>query len=237
MKILKFFPPNDSSKIENVKEDRNYYSSTEALVKLGALNLGYLPWTSSSMTPQSIVYILNEIIINKRRRIMELGMGLSTVFIARLMQEIKDIQLLSVDHDKDWIDLCSFQLASKCLDTDRHTVIHAPLAEQKNAKSETFNYYNFEALGRGKAFKPDLVIIDGPPAWREDISDARVPAYEILSPLVNSSATVFIDDYPRKGESKLLNLFLSDPDWTLSHKDSDANVAILRNTRAEYNAY
>ena len=237
MKILNFFSLNDTSRIENVKEDKNYCSSTEALIKLGTLNLGYLPWTSSSMTPQSIVYILNEIIINKRRRVMELGMGLSTVFIARLMQEIEDIQLLSVDHDKDWIDTCSFQLASKCLDTDRHIIIHAPLAEQKDARLETFNYYDLEALSIGKAFKPDLVIIDGPPAWREDISDARIPAYETLSPLVNSSTTVFIDDYQRKGESKLLDLFLSNPDWTLSHKDPDANVAILRNAGTEYNAF
>lgn len=168
---------------------------------------------------------------------MELGMGLSTFFIARLMQEIEEIQLLSIDHDQDWINTCSFQLASKCLYTDRHTVIHAPLTKQQNTKLEAFDYYDLEALSTGKAFKPDLVIIDGPPAWRDDISGARIPAYEILSPLLNGNATVFIDDYQRKGESKLLNLFLSDSGWTLSHKDPEANVAILRNTRADYNAF
>jgi hypothetical protein len=81
------------------------------------------------------------------------------------------------------------------------------------------------------------VIIDGPPAWREDISEARVPAHDILLPIIHDNTTVFIDDYQRAGESKLLDLFLADPSWTLSLKDPEANVAILRNGSAHYNIF
>jgi hypothetical protein len=223
--------------MENKIIENDGYASVEALVKLGELNLGYVPWTASAMTPQSIVYILNEIIINQRRQILELGMGLSTLFIAKLMQEISDIQLISVDHDQDWIEICQSQLKSKSLNTDKHTIIHAPLKERKNAHSAIAEYYDPNALEAVHTFKPDLVIIDGPPAWGEEISEARVPAYEILLPIIPDNATVFIDDYQRTGESKLADLFLKDPRWTLSLKDPEANVAILRNGSAHYNIF
>ncbi|MFH7244562.1 MAG: class I SAM-dependent methyltransferase [Spirulina sp.] len=223
--------------MENKIIENNGCASVEALVKLGELNLGYIPWTASAMTPQSIVYILNEIIINQRRRILELGMGLSTLFIAKLMQEIPDIQLISVDHDQDWIEICRLQLKSKSLNTDRHTIIHAPLKKRKNAHTEIAEYYDINALSADQTFQPNLVIIDGPPAWREDISEARVPAYEILLPIIQDNTTVFVDDYQRTGESKLLDLFLADPSWTLSLKDPETNVAILRNGSAHYNIF
>ncbi|MEY3300021.1 MAG: hypothetical protein RLZZ597_3281 [Cyanobacteriota bacterium] len=228
--------------MENKIIDHDRYSSVEALVKLGELNLGYIPWTASAMTPQATVYILNEIIINQRRRILELGMGVSTLFIAKLMQDMPDIQAISVDHDHEWMDICCSQLRSKKLDTDRHRMVHAPLRKIEQSRLEASNfesseYYDMDALGVIQDFKPDLVIIDGPPAWREDISEARVPAHDILLPIIHDNTTVFIDDYQRAGESKLLDLFLADPSWTLSLKDPEANVAILRNGSAHYNIF
>lgn len=227
-------------KMEHQTVDNGKYSSVEALVKLGQLNLGYIPWTASAMTPQSIVYILNEIIINQRRRILELGMGISTLFSAKLMQEIPDLQLISVDHDQGWIDICSSQLQSKGLNTDRHQIVHASLKEIEQPISELSEhnkiaYYDRDALSIGQTFKPDLVIIDGPPAWREDISEARVPAYDLLLPILSEDTTLFIDDYQRKGESKLVSRFLANPSWTLSLSDPEANVAILRNSSGHYN--
>lgn len=228
--------------MENKVVDYQSGSSVAAFVKLGECNLGYLPWTASAMTPESIVYILNEIIINQRRRILELGMGLSTLFIAKLMQDIPEIQLISVDHDPGWIDICRAQLKSKHLETDRHRIVHAPLKkidksdfEAVDANDATSEYYDLNALHVGQSFKPDLVIIDGPPAWREDIAEARVPAYEVLLPIIHDDATIFIDDYQRRGESKLLNRFLMNANWTLSLQDPGANVAILRNGAAHYN--
>jgi hypothetical protein len=228
--------------MENTIIDHPGDSSVAAFVKLGALNLGYLPWTASAMTPQSIVYILNEIIINQRRRVLELGMGLSTLFIAKLMQEMPDVQLISVDHDLGWIDICRSQLKSKQLETDQHRIVHAPLRKMEPSSFQASEYddvapeyYDINALRVGQNFNPDLVIIDGPPAWREDIAEARVPAYEVLLPIIHDNATIFIDDYQRKGESKLVDRFRSDANWTVSLQDSAANVAILRNRATHYN--
>lgn len=223
--------------MESTQSNRNNSAAVEALIKLGELNLGYVPWTASAMTPQAIVYILNEIIINQRRCIMELGMGLSTLFIAKLMQEIHDLQLISIDHDSAWIEICRHQLTSKSLDTDRHQVIYAPLTRQKSSQGDDFEYYDIQAFSLDQTFKPDLVIVDGPPAWREDISEARVPAYDALLPIIHSNATVFVDDYQRPGETKLVNLFLADSCWTLAHQDPEANITILRNGEANYNIF
>jgi hypothetical protein len=93
-------------------------------------------------------------------------------------------------------------------------------------------WYDITNLFSIPDFKPDLLIIDGPPAWTKDIENARIPAFNILSEKLSHDATVFIDDYMRPGESLLLNLFESDPKWELISRDQAANIAILRRSGA-----
>ena len=106
------------------RKTRQESSQAEALIKLAELQLGYVPWTSSAMTPNAVVHILNEIIINNRTRILELGMGLSTLYIAKLAKELEGVRLLSVDHDSCWINICRQNLLAKGLDMEGHAIGH-----------------------------------------------------------------------------------------------------------------
>ena len=46
----------------------------------------YLPWGAGAMRPAGLVTVCNDIVLNGRRRIVELGTGISTVLLARLYQ-------------------------------------------------------------------------------------------------------------------------------------------------------
>lgn len=208
----------------------------EALLKLSALRVGYTTWTSSSMTARAIVHILNEIVINRRLRVLELGMGLSTLYIASLMKELEDVSFLSVDHDAGWIDICRKQLAVKHLVTSRHSIVLAPLSRRVGDDGEETEWYDLERITDAAAsFKPDLVVIDGPPAWEEDKQRARLPAFEFLKTIVDDDTTLFVDDYLRLGEAELVTLFVRQQGWSVFLRDPDANVAILRNSTCGYN--
>lgn len=189
------------------------------------------------MRPEAVVHILNEIVVNNKRQILELGMGATTTFIAALIRDGFDTRLLSVDHDIEWIEICRKQLQSRNLASSKHSLIHAPLIEDASS-SYSSRWYDTRAILGIPAFKPDLLIIDGPPAWKEEIKNARVPAFKALSQKLSDNATVFIDDFTRAGESMLLDMFESDPEWDLIAKDEEANVAILRRAGASgYNPF
>jgi hypothetical protein len=219
------------------KTRRNHYGANHrngevaALIKLSSLGTGYVPWTTSSMRPEAVVHILNEIIVNNKKRILELGMGVTTTCIMALIKDSADTKLLSVDHDAKWVEICKEQLKLRSLTSPNHTLIHAPLTENQSM-SGSGSWYDLTCLSSGQNFNPDLLIVDGPPAWKKEIENARVPAFSALSKKLSHDATVFIDDYTRPGESLLLNLFESDPEWELTLKDESANVAILRRTGA-----
>ncbi len=202
-----------------------------ALIKLSSLGTGYVPWTTSSMRPEAVVHVLNEIIVNNKKRVLELGMGVTTTCIMALIKDCSDIKLMSVDHDARWIEICKEQLELRSLASPNHTLIHAPLTEIKSVSGHEL-WYDISSMSCVQSFSPDLLIVDGPPAWNKEIESSRVPVFNALSSQLSHDATVLIDDYTRPGESLLLNLFESDPQWKLILKDESANVAILRRTGA-----
>src|SRR5260370_41763841 len=56
-----------------------------AMHALAMLPGPYLPWSAGTMRPAGLVTVCNDIVLNDRRRIVELGSGISTVVLARLL--------------------------------------------------------------------------------------------------------------------------------------------------------
>src|SRR5690606_38250097 len=56
-----------------------------ALIVLQPLLVGHpvLPLTGSALRPHCLTHLINDILINRRRRILEFGTGLSTILLAR----------------------------------------------------------------------------------------------------------------------------------------------------------
>src|SRR5690554_6024531 len=89
----------------------------------------YLPYNGGALRPFNISFLLNDIIINDRKIVVEFGSGISTILISRLIKRNNlNCQLISIESNLDWKE----QLTRILKDEDIHnntTIINAPLKE------------------------------------------------------------------------------------------------------------
>src|SRR5690242_11048593 len=84
--------------IQSNKTKLQEIHATEILNSLSANNARYDTLTTFSMMPSTVVHILNDMVINDRKMIIEFGSGNSTIFIARLIHLLgSGIQFYSID--------------------------------------------------------------------------------------------------------------------------------------------
>ncbi|RCS26235.1 hypothetical protein DUT90_10710 [Polaribacter sp. WD7] len=182
----------------------------DILAKLSMSSLlfkSYLPHSKSSLSYSSIRYLLNDIIINNRKRILEFGGGISTIYLAKLAQTSKtDLKIVTVDHDKVWIELLRNILKKEEL-LKYVELIYAPLS------------YNNFAIGNNKWYDADIikknienqkfdsVLIDGPLAYQKHIQMSRYPALPFIINYLNENNSIILDDTNRKGERIIINLW------------------------------
>lgn len=177
---------------------------------LGALPGPYLPWSSGAMRPAGLVEVCNDVVLNDRRRIVELGSGVSTILLARLLDQsdaADERQLVAIEHDARWHGWVVGQLARER--TAAHvTVVHARL-RPPGALGEGTDWYDATALLRGLdgamgGALIDLLVVDGPPAFAAGLALARHPALPVLRHRLATGATVVLDDVERGGEQEVL---------------------------------
>ncbi|MDZ7611976.1 MAG: class I SAM-dependent methyltransferase [Candidatus Moranbacteria bacterium] len=164
----------------------------------------YLPITDSSIDLSSLRLILNDIVVNNRRNIIEFGSGISTVVFARLFKknEISG-KIYSVDESEDWIKILKKIIKKESLE-EYVVFINAPLKKNKNTKSlGGLRWYDEDILNQKiENCKFDLVFVDGPCAYKESIKFSRYPALPFIYKKLNSRFSVFLDDADRSGEKK-----------------------------------
>lgn len=173
--------------------------------------LGYLPFSKSSLTFSALKCILNDVIINERKVILEFGTGLSTLVISRMlrMNGLSDIQLFSVEHDERWLSVLQNLIEEEGLERRIH-LIHAPLVESEFALNGNA-WYSTDQLNKlleERNIHIDSVVVDGPPAWEEEKKFARYPALPFVYRFLNRNSVIFLDDVSRQGESEILKYWL-----------------------------
>jgi hypothetical protein len=175
-----------------------------AMQVLAPLSPAYLPWSVSAMRPSGVVAVLNEIVVNRRRAIVELGSGVSSFFIGRLLQ-YRGGRLWTVEHDERWADLVEEELRGQALD-DVVTVVRAPLrASPPGWPGEDGGWYEqgklTETIGDGPV---DLLVIDGPPAYLAEREHSRYPAVPFFAPMLADDYAIILDDVDRPGEQDIM---------------------------------
>lgn len=186
------------------------FGDEAARAALAALTGPYLPWGPGAMRPSGLLAVCNDIVLNRRRHVVELGSGVSTILLARLLtQQHPDggFRLAAVEHDLYWAGWVSGQLDREGLGREV-TVVHAPLAEHAAAQPG-LQWYDAEALDRGldealSGEPVDLLLVDGPPAWQDGHELARYPALPALRHRLAEGASVILDDIERPGEQEIL---------------------------------
>jgi hypothetical protein len=169
-----------------------------ALASLASVSNRFLPWTNASLRPAGIQVALNDIVVNRRKVVLELGSGLSTVYLAAMLAAHGGT-LVTVDHDADWVRMVQSWLPPAHGAVT--TAVHAKLVPT-TFDGEEVQWYDAARIEAVLSGLPpvDLLLIDGPPAYCKARCLNRGPALAHLRPRLASSATILLDDFNRAGE-------------------------------------
>jgi len=170
-------------------------------------NYTYLPFTGSSLRPFCLIHILNDIVINGRKSIIEFGSGISTVLIGRLIKKNKlNAKLLSIENDENWVKALMGILKTEQID-DVVTLHYAPLKFTKLAldRNKWYDVKALKAVVQGRKF--DMVIIDGPAAWEPGKGRSRYPAVPFIAGKLDKNFSIYLDDAIRPGEREVIKMW------------------------------
>jgi predicted O-methyltransferase YrrM len=184
---------------------------------LQALPGPFIPWSNVAMRPAGLLLVLNDIWFNRRTQVVECGGGMSTIYIARLLKQLGEGRLTSVEHDPTWGDRLRAQLTREGLQ-EQATVVHAPLTTGPSP------WYDTDCIPRVKNI--DLLIVDGPIANTAALGQARYPALPHFRPDLIPGATVVLDDILREGEQAVLRRWTEEFNVRLSPKRINGAIAI-----------
>lgn len=190
-------------KINNIIE-KDFYNNLQVnsycnSLLQGILGTSYLPRTSMSLQPFALVFVLNEILLNKRKRIIECGTGISTLLMARLAR-LHNIDLVidTIDEDEEWLTII-YDLIEKEDLAKYVNFIHAPILSNDG----TYWYDEQSINNKLKNEKIDMILIDGPKTFDNKI--IRYNAVKYFRKKFSNNYIIILDDANRKGEKEIIN--------------------------------
>ena len=155
--------------------------------------------------------VLNEIALAERRTVVELGSGISSIVIGRLLAE-RGGKLTTLEHDPAWAAVVRSQVDREDLG-DVVEVIVSPLEPHPSSWSGA-PWYSGDSVGRlPEAI--ELLLIDGPPGYGEGMSHSRYPAMHALADRIVDRGLVALDDADRAPEREIVDRWMREhPAWT-----------------------
>jgi hypothetical protein len=168
----------------------------------------FLPFTPFSLNPYTIIHILNDILFNERRQIIEFGGGISTIIISRFIKVNKlNTKILSIDNNESWQNVI-FNEAEKYDCCDNLSQVCCQIVKHKNKELKVYDndfWYDYikvkEEIDKLEN-KIDLVIVDGPSTSTSKF--VRYSALPVIKEKLSHSASIFLDDIKRPAEKEIL---------------------------------
>jgi hypothetical protein len=202
-----------------------------AMQALSPLSSAYLPWSMSAMRPSGVVAVLNEIVVNRRRAVVELGGGVSTCYIGRLLASLGAGHLWTIEHDERWADFLRNQLVSEGLDQVVTVVCAGLESVESRWPDEKATWYDREQVRGAMAGQlVDLLLVDGPPAYQSDRTHARYPALPFFRSFLADDYAVILDDVSRVGEQDIIRCWEGEFGITFEHRLIDGGIGVGRVT-------
>lgn len=191
----------------------NGTAETQGLVQLSGLNQPYpMPFGGSwALTPDAAVILAREIAIRRPNTIVELGSGVSTVMVGRLLKQTGAGHLIALDHDPDWAAETRRHIVASGLQ-DYVEVIDAPLTRQQ-FDGKDFDWYRIpDQLHQIEQI--DMLTVDGPPQTADSTVLSRYPAMPAFAAKFSRQAVIYIDDAKRTTEREMIEQWLQTyPGW------------------------
>ncbi|SJM29731.1 class I SAM-dependent methyltransferase [Mesorhizobium delmotii] len=215
-----------TSVLTKIDSYRNSVLDCRASVELAKLGLKFLPWTVSAMRPSAVVSLVNEILINKRRTIVEFGSGISTLYLSKAAEMVGGT-VISIEDDPDWASLVSDMLKAEGLSHVAQVLV-VGLRDCIYSLDGSV-WYDPEMVSRAIAgSKVDLVVVDGPRAHTRDLAHARYPALPVVLPHLSPRCAIVLDDIGRSGEQHIVNKWEADSGLKFDRLAARGGYAIAR---------
>lgn len=141
-----------------------------------------------------LLLLARQVLAQKPGLVVEFGSGVSSVIIARCLQLNGGGRLLSFDHDAGFAELTRRRLKRAGVPGEVHA---APLRPGHDGYGGS--WYDHGELPDGI----DLLVIDGPPAWREEQAESRGSAAPAAFAKLAPGGIVLLDDAARPGERRV----------------------------------
>lgn len=141
-----------------------------------------------------LLLLARQVLEQKPKLVVEFGSGVSSVIIARCLQLNGGGRLLSFDHDPGFAELTRRRLA------------RAGVAGEVQAAPLRHGHDGYGGSWYGHGELPDgieLLVIDGPPAWREEQAESRGSAAPAAFAKLAPNGVVLLDDAARPGERRV----------------------------------
>lgn len=161
----------------------------------------YMPSSLYSMIPANLAGVIELLDRQQPQTIVELGSGISTLYVASWLKARGTGRLITFDHDEHWAELCREHLVR--LGLEQYAEIRvAPLREQQFPDGARA-WYDLEGQAADLT-AVDVLLVDGPPGGGNGVNTARLPALRAFHDKLSPNAVVFLDDGHRAGERKVV---------------------------------
>ncbi|MEN3314167.1 MAG: hypothetical protein V7605_401 [Acidimicrobiaceae bacterium] len=195
-----------------------------AMQALQPLSTAFVPWSTLAMRPAGLMTVLNEVFVNRRRHVVECGGGVSTLYLARLLDQVGG-HLWTIEDDPSWARLLGERLAHEGL-SSAATVIHAPL-EPTPLSWNGASWYGRSALDAGLGRQRiDLLVVDGPKAYSRELRYSRYPALPYFWGALAPDFAVVLDDINRLGEQRVVARWEADYPVDFDRRLVDGSIAL-----------
>ncbi|NWN89635.1 MAG: class I SAM-dependent methyltransferase [Micrococcaceae bacterium] len=176
-----------------------------------------------ALDARSLAHLISIFEEKRPQRILELGSGTSTVWLAYLCR-LYGGKVVALDHLEEYLDQTRGTLKDHGLDSFVDARL-APLEEVSRDRGS----YKWYALGALEDVENiDMVLVDGPPATTG--KNARFPALPNVIDRLAPDATVILDDAHRPEEADIVDLWQSQfPEFTRQVLDTPRIAVLNRN--------
>jgi predicted O-methyltransferase YrrM len=185
---------------------------------------GTLPPTRSyAGSPDFLNILYDQVKEHRPTTILDCGSGLSTVVMARCLQQLGGGMVVSLDHDPHYAAKTRAMLDELGL-SDHVRVIDAPLREQ-TAGSRKGLWYGLDQNSLPETL--DLIVVDGPPMPLAG-DEGRYAAGPVAIPRLSPNGMVILDDTGRPGEQAVLKRWAEEfPDLKAQNMWAEKGCVLL----------
>lgn len=184
-----------------LKEAKLEIRSAQQLSWISSRLKSPLPTTSMSLQSFTVNWVVNEILINKPKFIVELGAGTSTQILAQLftLAPQEGREMISIEENEEWVNYVS----QKIKEDGNYDQLEVRHVDRKNGPGGY--WYNEELLDQILAGRQiDLLIVDGPSVLSAQQKADRARCFHYFKDKMSANSILFIDDANRKPEYTVL---------------------------------